>query len=134
MAEIIQKTLKGIESGLQDAVVSGCNIPNFSGTVEFECEEDRARATVKFKVPFLFQREKPVIDLSSLPDLLKIPISDCGFTTRIVNALSTRNVETIGELIQLSELDLLGIRNMGHESILRINYFLEQYNLHLKER
>ena len=50
------------------------------------------------------------------PDLLR-PIEDLDLSVRSYNCLKREGVQTVGDLVQKSEQDLLDIRNFGQKSI-----------------
>jgi DNA-directed RNA polymerase alpha subunit len=62
-----------------------------------------------------------------------MPVRDCGFETSIKNAFLIRGIETLSDLVRLSESDLLSLRSIGRKRIDRITEFLQQKNLHLKK-
>ena len=63
---------------------------------------------------------------------LKILIKDADLSERIKNCLIKLNLIYIEDLVNLSEKDLLSIRDFGRKSLREINYFIEQYGLKLR--
>jgi DNA-directed RNA polymerase subunit alpha len=59
-------------------------------------------------------------------------IEELDFSVRTYNCLKKANVLTIGELAQLSELDLMQIRNFGKKSLTEVKEKLGTLNLALK--
>jgi DNA-directed RNA polymerase subunit alpha len=59
-------------------------------------------------------------------------IEELDFSVRTYNCLKKANVLTIGELVQISEQDLLNIRNFGRKSLNEVKDKLAQLGLALK--
>lgn len=59
-------------------------------------------------------------------------IEELDFSVRTYNCLKKANVLTIGELVQLSEVDLMNIRNFGRKSLTEVKDKLAQLGLSLK--
>lgn len=67
---------------------------------------------------------------------LKAPdarIEELDFSVRTYNCLKKANILTIGELVQISEQDLMGIRNFGKKSLGEVKDKLAQLGLSLKK-
>ena len=60
-------------------------------------------------------------------------IEELDFSVRTYNCLKKANVLTIGELVQISEQDLMNIRNFGRKSLNEVKDKLEQLGLSLKK-
>jgi len=60
-------------------------------------------------------------------------IEELDFSVRTYNCLKKANVLTIGELVQLTEADLLSIRNFGRKSLTEVRDKLAQLGLVLKK-
>lgn len=59
-------------------------------------------------------------------------IEELDFSVRTYNCLKKANVLTMGELVQLSEADLMNIRNFGKKSLNEVKDKLASLNLSLK--
>ncbi len=59
-------------------------------------------------------------------------IEELDFSVRTYNCLKKANVLTIHELVQLTEADLMNIRNFGKKSLHEVRDKLESMNLSLK--
>ncbi|MDI6828848.1 MAG: DNA-directed RNA polymerase subunit alpha [Armatimonadota bacterium] len=59
-------------------------------------------------------------------------IEELDFSVRTYNCLKKANILTIGELVQISEQDLMGIRNFGKKSLAEVKEKLAQMGLSLK--
>lgn len=55
-----------------------------------------------------------VFDL--LPAIKSIQLEDIPFSVRARNALKRANIQTVGELIQMSEKDIISLRNVGSQT------------------
>jgi DNA-directed RNA polymerase subunit alpha len=62
-----------------------------------------------------------------------VRIEELDFSVRTYNCLKKANVLTIGELIQISEQDLMNIRNFGRKSLNEVKDKLSQLGLSLKK-
>ena len=60
-------------------------------------------------------------------------IEELDFSVRTYNCLKKANVLTIGELTQISEVDLMNIRNFGRKSLTEVKEKLGQLGLSLKD-
>lgn len=60
-----------------------------------------------------------------------IKISNLSFTKRTFNCLNRAGIKTLGELLCLSQEELLRIRNLGTQSLNEIIDFLKLHNLEL---
>ena len=66
--------------------------------------------------------------------LLDSSISDLNISRRSVEALNRTGVRTLGQLIDMSELELRGIRNLGEKSAEEVIKALEENGLRLLRR
>ena len=64
---------------------------------------------------------------------LALPITDLNLTVRSYNCLMREGVQTVGELVNRSEADLLDIRNFGQKSIDEVKAKLHELGLALKD-
>ncbi len=82
--------------------------------------------------------EGPGLDLGpeagedEVSGVLAQPIEDMDFTVRSYNCLKREGVQTVGELVQKSEEDLMEIRNFGQKSIDEVKAKLEEMGLGLR--
>ncbi len=66
-----------------------------------------------------------------LRDLFRRPIEDLAeLSVRSVNSLKKENIITLGDLVQRTEEQMLGIENFGIKSLEEIRQFLNEHNLH----
>lgn len=69
---------------------------------------------------------------SAAPGPPEARVEELDFSVRTYNCLKKANVLTIGELVQLSEADLMNIRNFGRKSLEEVREKLKSLNLDLK--
>ena len=58
--------------------------------------------------------------------ILKIPVTDFELSVRSRNCLNKMNIRTLGDLIQMSEQDLLAHKNFGETSLMEVKQMLAQ--------
>jgi DNA-directed RNA polymerase subunit alpha len=63
--------------------------------------------------------------------ILETPISDFELSVRSRNCLRKMNIRTIGDLLNITEAELLSYKNFGETSLREVKAILEQKNLHL---
>lgn len=63
--------------------------------------------------------------------ILEIPISDFELSVRSRNCLKKMNIFTIGDLLRISEAELLSYKNFGETSLTEIKVILDSRNLKL---
>ena len=66
-----------------------------------------------------------------LADRLALPISDLDLSVRASNCLESENIRTIGDLVRLSETDLLAMTNFGRTSLREVRIKLHNVGLSL---
>ena len=64
--------------------------------------------------------------------LMKTGITELGLGVRSLNCLQQENINTIGELVQLTEKKLLSINNLGRVSLVEIRQAMQDLELSLK--
>jgi len=83
--------------------------------------------------------ERPDREKERLKEILMRSIEDLELSNRAINCLKTGkfkdgskvNVKTIGDLVQLSEKDILNIENLGKKSLEELKNALEKWGLSL---
>jgi DNA-directed RNA polymerase subunit alpha len=63
--------------------------------------------------------------------ILEIPISDFELSVRSRNCLKKMNINTIGDLLRITETELLSYKNFGETSLIEIKKILEEKGLSL---
>jgi len=79
------------------------------------------------------EREKEQEEARRADQVLEFQVKDMDFSVRTFNCLRKENIETLGQLIQYTEEQLLDIRNFGKKSLTEVIDKLDQYGLKLKE-
>lgn len=79
------------------------------------------------------QEEKEVNEqeLIRLQNLFSQPIENLGLSNRPKNCLKENKIETIGQLVQMTEEELKNLRNLGEKSLEEIKQKLKENNLYL---
>lgn len=65
--------------------------------------------------------------------VLDYRIEDLDFSVRTYNCLKKEGLNTVGDLVEKGEQDLLGIRNFGKKSLVEVQQKLNQWGLNLKQ-
>ncbi len=76
---------------------------------------------------YLYELEEKVVNKK-----LEKKIEDLDLSVRSYNCLKRAGINTIGELIQKTEEELMRVRNLGRKSIKEVLTKLREMNLHLK--
>ncbi|MFA5240301.1 MAG: DNA-directed RNA polymerase subunit alpha C-terminal domain-containing protein [Phycisphaerae bacterium] len=63
--------------------------------------------------------------------ILETPISDFELSVRSRNCLKKMNINTVGDLLNITEIELLSYKNFGETSLREIKIILESKGLHL---
>lgn len=77
------------------------------------------------------EEDKPKKDQQVFDPLLLRPVDDLELTVRSANCLKVQNIYYIGDLVQLSENDLLKTPNLGKKSLTEIKNVLASRSLYL---
>jgi DNA-directed RNA polymerase subunit alpha len=72
---------------------------------------------------------EPVTQDLKLRERLALPISDLDLSVRAGNCLEAENIKTIGDLVRLSEADLLAMKNFGKTSLREVEQKLNNVGL-----
>ncbi len=62
-------------------------------------------------------------------EMLDRPITDYPLSVRALNSLLSENINTMRELVRLTEIDLLKFRNIGKKSISELSDFIKDHDL-----
>ena len=63
--------------------------------------------------------------------ILKIPVTDFELSVRSRNCLNKMNIRTLGDLVQMTEEELLAHKNFGEPSLMEVKQMLAQKGLRL---
>lgn len=86
--------------------------------------------TEEIDEPFTQEEEEVDAEKQRIANLLKTSIEDLNLSVRAYNCLKSANINTIGELVQRDEQDLLKFRNFGKKSLAELVEVIEDKNLH----
>ena len=73
----------------------------------------------------------PPVEFGAVAKLLEMPIEEFDWNVRIVNALWSNNIKTIGQLAYHTEDQLLRLSGIGKKSLTEIKEKLAELGLHL---
>lgn len=62
-------------------------------------------------------------------EILDRPITDYPLSVRALNCLKSADINTLRELVRLTEMDLLKFRNFGKKSISELSDFIKDHDL-----
>lgn len=66
----------------------------------------------------LAPRDKTAASTATIPQrLYEMPIEDLNLSVRAYNCLKRAGITKVGQVLEMSEDDLLGVRNFGHKSL-----------------
>jgi DNA-directed RNA polymerase subunit alpha len=97
--------------------------PNHARAILFKKDIDSAKTMV-----YDDEREKK---MDRRNKLLETPITDFELSVRSRNCLRKMNIRTLGDLLRISETELLAYKNFGETSLREIRAILESKNLRL---
>ena len=74
--------------------------------------------------------EKAAVGTAAIPQrLYEMPIEDLNLTVRAYNCLKRAGITKVGQVLEMSIDDLLGVRNFGHKSLDELRERLEAHGL-----
>jgi len=79
-------------------------------------------------------RSAPMGGDAALRDRLARPIDDFGLSVRSLNSLKNSNIRTLGDLVQLTEDELLKVKNVGEKALTEIGDLLRTQGLNFGMR
>ncbi|MEZ0360323.1 MAG: DNA-directed RNA polymerase subunit alpha [Hydrogenobacter sp.] len=74
--------------------------------------------------------EEPVV-IDEFAEKLSLPVEELDVSQRALNSIKRMGINTIGDLVKLSEEDLKGTKNVGRKAINEIKEALRQMGLYL---
>ena len=80
------------------------------------------------------ERAAPMGGDAALRDRLARPIDDFGLSVRSLNSLKNSNIRTLGDLVQLTEDELLKVKNVGEKALTEIGDLLRAQGLNFGMR
>ena len=105
----------------------------FQRVLDFDPTNWRARTYLKDAVAGtrMFYDEERERTEDKRAQILRIPVTDFELSVRSRNCLANMNVRTLGDLIRLTEQELLSFKNFGETSLTEIKSILTQKGLRL---
>lgn len=79
----------------------------------------------------MFYDEEKEKKITRKTQILETPISDFELSVRSRNCLEKMNIRTVGDLLNITEAELLSYKNFGETSLQEIKVILESKSLHL---
>jgi len=79
----------------------------------------------------MFYDEEKEMKKTRKNQILETPISDFELSVRSRNCLKKMKIRTLGDLLNISEAELLSYKNFGETSLKEVKAILESKNLHL---
>jgi len=79
----------------------------------------------------MYYDEEHARDTAKLTALLDIPVTDFELSVRARNCLKKMNIRTLGDLLKITEAELLSYKNFGETSLVEIRNMLSQKGLRL---
>jgi DNA-directed RNA polymerase subunit alpha len=74
--------------------------------------------------------EKGAAGPTAIPQrLYEMPIEDLNLSVRAYNCLKRAGITKVGQILEMSEDDLLGVRNFGHKSLDELRERLAAHNI-----
>lgn len=102
---------------------------DFSGCMSMLVREHEKRHPHPPSEPISQKPQLRIVD----PDAIDIRVDDLELSVRTNHCLSREHIDTIGELLELSEKDLLSIRNFGRRNLSELREILASLGLHLRK-
>lgn len=105
----------------------------FQQVLDFDPNNSRARMYFQDAISstHMFYDEEKERKEDKRAQVLRIPVTDFELSVRSRNCLANMNVRTLGDLIRLSENELLAFKNFGETSLHEIKQILTQKGLRL---
>lgn len=70
---------------------------------------------------------------SKKDDALKMKVADLDLPARVINALESAGIKTVGGLVRKTETDILGVDGMGEKGASEVKKIIEKMGLEFKE-
>jgi len=75
---------------------------------------------------------KPASQIVEISEILQTPIEEVNFSTRTYNCLYRAGKNTLGDIVEMTERELMNVRNLGRKSADEVKQVLKEYGLELK--
>jgi len=81
----------------------------------------------------MYYDEESLKEQQRLEQLLSRPVTDFELSVRSRNCLATMGIDTLGQLTEISEQELLSGKNFGETSLVEVRELMDQHNLSIGE-
>ena len=109
----------------EDALAYSAKILKEQMTVFVNFDEEEIDA-----IPIVEETQE---EITGSEDVLFTKVEDLEFSARSLNCLAKANIKYLGDLIQLTEDDLLNLENFGKRSLFEVRDVVAQFSLKLGE-
>ena len=100
--------------------------------VDLKLENNSLKEEIKnVKMQFIMQEGKKEEEQSEdvPPSLFSIRLVNCNLPVRVLNVTKAADIDTIGDLVQYSKLDMIKFRNFGKKSLMQLDDFIHEMGL-----
>ena len=100
--------------------------------VDLKMENNSLKEEIKnVKMQFIMQEgEKEEEQPEDVPpSLFSIRLVNCNLPVRVLNVTKEADIDTIGDLVQYSKLDMIKFRNFGKKSLMQLDDFIHEMGL-----
>jgi len=115
-----------------EITTDGSVSPETSLNLAAKLLKDNYKAIMEFeKEPEYVEREEIDPELKNLRKLMKMSVDELELSVRCSNCMAAAKIDTVKELIALTEDNMLHLRNFGKKSLDEVKKVLERYGLKL---
>lgn len=100
--------------------------------VDLKLENNSLKEEIKnVKMQFIMQEGKKEEEQPEdvPPSLFSIRLVNCNLPVRVLNVTKAADIDTIGDLVQYSKLDMIKFRNFGKKSLMQLDDFIHEMGL-----
>lgn len=100
--------------------------------VDLKLENNSLKEEIKnVKMQFIMQEGKKEEEQPEdvPPSLFSIRLVNCNLPVRVLNVTKAADIDTIGDLVQYSKLDMIKFRNFGKKSLMQLDEFIHEMGL-----
>ena len=100
--------------------------------VDLKMENNSLKEEIKnVKMQFIMQEGKKEEEQPEdvPPSLFSIRLVNCNLPVRVLNVTKAADIDTIGDLVQYSKLDMIKFRNFGKKSLMQLDDFIHEMGL-----
>lgn len=100
--------------------------------VDLKLENNSLKEEIKnVKMQFIMQEGKKEEEQpEDVPtSLFSIRLVNCNLPVRVLNVTKAADIDTIGDLVQYSKLDMIKFRNFGKKSLMQLDDFIHEMGL-----